>query len=381
MTPRPSGPLNVSFIELSSTRTAVFCGVLPCLLSFQLSLLVLCTLASVGGSSDAYQSCMAEPHSPRVSDQDVAQLPRPHTRASTRAAAAGGLWLDRPRSALPAVCTTPVSGAPPAPAALHEPAQPREGAPGSISPVQDTVSFGFAPNRPAHDFRQPVVDAVHLDPSIRAEIHAHQHPDSAEPFTRQPRLLAVHHSTQNPVQRPPGAPPICGPFALHLDPCHAAVVRGPSYVNQLESEVLSWSLSYLYDLDQFLADAEHYPPDLPDLLHTVRAHLSGVFRCLNTRESELYIRSTQPQNAALLNAIERKRRGVAPGVSLDEGVADILRDQQEVYIRQAVKTSAQQLQQQRKNRQQQPDGGSSGGRRDTRQSDRQPDRQPGRAGR
>lgn len=142
------------------------------------------------------------------------------------------------------------------------------------------------------------------------------------------RLSAVPYYEDNPFPRPFNAPLLPALYSLRFDPSYVELERQDAVIAALrEAEVGICAQSYLYDLEQLLrAESVGY---LADYVHAVGDLLNG-------RLSELYVRAAHAANEPLLEAVERQRRGVAPGVSLNTSCADILRRVNDVAISQAI---------------------------------------------
>ena len=150
--------------------------------------------------------------------------------------------------------------------------------------------------------------------------------------------LTVPHLLSNPVQRPFNAPSTCGPFNLATDARFSAIsASGVSTAHVVEAELLSWQLSYLFDLFGFCKSAcAEFDGQAAAALATVGDHLRAVFDRGDERLSELYVRCTKPNNTRLLEAIDRRRRGTAPGIQLAPAVASVLQQVEQLELSAAI---------------------------------------------
>ena len=118
--------------------------------------------------------------------------------------------------------------------------------------------------------------------------------------------LNVENLLSNPVQRPFNAPATCGPFNLATDARFSAIrASGVSTAHVIEAELLSWQLSYLFDLYGFCKSAcAEFDGPAAAAFATVGDHLQAIFDRGDERLSELYVRCTKPNSTRLLEVAE-----------------------------------------------------------------------------
>ena len=114
---------------------------------------------------------------------------------------------------------------------------------------------------PEFSLRQPQFEQAGLGQAQRlpqfapqelgAQFAASLHLQEEQP----PRLLVVPHSTNNPVQRPPCSAPLCAPFCLTGNWRHDIISKAGHFNAVVEHETLCWAISYIIDLQEFLAGA------------------------------------------------------------------------------------------------------------------------------
>jgi len=169
----------------------------------------------------------------------------------------------------------------------------------------------------------------------------------------------VTHRADNPVPRGPVAGEFCSAFNLEQDPRFQVISKGGSGANRVEAELLSWVLSYSFDILGFITEAKQQgnPEVLAQALGTVHAQYSAVHDQLEQRIGELWARATYPNNPPLLEAIDRKRRGVGAGITLHSNITSVIEDLSRVQMQVAVKAAAQAVVSKRTDPPRNPGGG------------------------
>jgi len=169
----------------------------------------------------------------------------------------------------------------------------------------------------------------------------------------------VTHRADNPVPRGPVAGEFCSAFNLEQDPRFQVISKGGSGANRVEAELLSWVLSYSFDILGFITEAKQQgnPEVLAQALGTVHAQYSAVHGQLEQRIGELWARATYPNNPPLLEAIDRKRCGVGAGITLHSNITSVIEDLSRVQMQVAVKAAAQAVVSKRTDPPRNPGGG------------------------
>lgn len=158
---------------------------------------------------------------------------------------------------------------------------------------------------------------------------------------------------KNPVTRPPecvDSPPRL--FDLWHCAGHRIIRRqhGAQSAQAHESQHLAAVISYLFDLKEFLGEAQGRCVDREQLLtavETAHAHAAAVLSLAHTRWSILISRAEHPKNRALHAALEAAahgEEGPIPGVELSSAVERVLVQYREEaakqFRNQAAKTLA-----------------------------------------
>lgn len=147
-----------------------------------------------------------------------------------------------------------------------------------------------------------------------------------------PTRAVIDYCDWNAVPRPANTPLLPGPFSLHLDPLQSALITAAAPIHaQREAEVLGQACSYLFDAVVHASETDR----------PLHAHLNVILQLLRARRSELYLRPQHPGHDHILQAVERRRRGIAPGIDLEEGIADLMTKWNETYITSNIKQAAQ----------------------------------------
>ncbi len=110
-----------------------------------------------------------------------------------------------------------------------------------------------------------------------------------------------------------------------------------STAHVIEAELLSWRLSYLFDLHGFCKSAcAEFDGPAAAALAAVGDPLPAISDRGDERLSELYVRCTRPHSTRLLEAIDRRHRGTAPGIQLAPAVASVRHQVEQLELSAAI---------------------------------------------